>query len=217
MSALTDVFLAYGQRSKVPADQVVIRRGSAISRLYYIISGRVILYTTSPGGREIAFDIIRPGEVFALTGLSSRNSAIFEAKTITDCEVVTLERETARRVVLADPVVALEAFEALIEVLRTRTNLAESLATRDLGARLAHWILSQFRRSGRQLVPGASVSVEVSQRLIAGFSGVSRETVNRKLKEWSSGGIISLTGRTLTLLAPDELVRIAGEIDELRR
>ncbi|MFL9828167.1 Crp/Fnr family transcriptional regulator [Rhodoplanes sp. SY1] len=214
MTALTELFQAHGQNSTVSADQVVIRRGADIVRLYYIVSGQVMLYTTSAGGREIAFDIVRPGEVFALTGLSSRRAALFEAITITECEFLTLDREVARRMVLVDPAIALEAFDILIDALRRRTSLAESLATRDLEARLAHWILLQFRLAGREPVAGASISVEFSQRLIAAFAGVSRETVNRKLKDWSSRHIVHLAGRTLTLIDAAELFRIAGDVGE---
>jgi CRP-like cAMP-binding protein len=216
MRALADIFARHGQHMKASADEVVIRRDSSIVRLFFVVSGQVVLHSTSPSGREIAFTIVRPGEVFGVTGLGSDLGAIFDATALVDCELLSVDREIVQREVLGNRAATLEVFDMMLGILRQRTRLVESLAMRSLKARLALWILARFKDSGIEPVAGASVPLDISQRLIAALAGVSRETVNRQLKEWSKHGFIQLVGRSLRILQPDQLVRIAGYTEDVQ-
>lgn len=185
-------------------------RGLQIERVHYLVQGQVLMHSSSPDGRETAFNIVRRGELVGLTGIASNNFASYDATTISPCEFLTVERNLFQRLVLENPAAMQEAIDRLVAFIRHATGLAESLASQSLKARLARWILTRLEDDGVALEPGAVLPIDFSQRLIAALAGVSRETVNRQLKYWAEDGIISFSGRTLRILRPKQLLFIAG-------
>jgi CRP/FNR family transcriptional regulator, cyclic AMP receptor protein len=210
MSSLTDIFARHGQRLSVPAEAMILSRGTQASRAYMVLTGRVLLHSSSPGGREIGLEVIRPNEIFGFLSIVKNVHSVVDATALTDCELLWVEREAFDRELRTNPQFALDSLELLLKRLLTRTRQVEELALHSLRSRLARYLLSLFHENDIELVPGASLQLDLTQKHIAMMAGASRESVNRQLQKWIDANIISFTGRTLRITKPDLLVRIAG-------
>nr|WP_284701127.1 Crp/Fnr family transcriptional regulator [Rhodoplanes tepidamans] len=193
-----------------PPDEPLMNRGIAVERLLYVLDGQVLLHATSPDGRETAYNLCRRGDIIGLTCLASSNVAHCDVTTITSCEALMVERMLFHRLVFENAAATQEAYDRVVEMVWHATSLAEGLASQSLKARLARWILARLEDGGVAPEPGAVLPIDANQRLIAAFAGVSRETVNRQLKTWAEDGIVSVSGRTLRVLRPEQL-RIAAQ------
>jgi CRP-like cAMP-binding protein len=101
----------------------------------------------------------------------------------------------------------------LARKLKAANALAESRAPHDGAARLARCRLDLAERGGEPAGAGTNALREVfSQGTLGSMAGLSRETVNRRLRVWERNGWIATTDRRLTLCAPD-LLRVLGEED----
>ncbi len=189
---------------RVSANSSLLSRGHSAAALFQVKSGRVLIHTTSANGREIGIDIIGPGGIFCFTAFVPTANAIVDAVTLTECELLTIDRESAQRLLL-EPGFAVSAFEAILTLLSNYILKIEELSAYSLKARLARWLLEQFHVQGIKPIAGATIEIETSQRLIATMAGVSRETVNRQLKKWQQARVLELNAGTLRLFRPEDL------------
>jgi CRP/FNR family cyclic AMP-dependent transcriptional regulator len=210
MSSLTELFANNWQRLSFPADAIIMSRGSQAARAYMIVSGQVLLHSSSLWGREIGFEVARPNEIFGFVSIIKNVRTVIDATALTDCELLFVEREVFDRELRTNPQFAVDSIEFILKRLVTRTRQVEELALYSFRSRLARYLINLFHENQIELVPGASLQLEITQKHIAIMAGASRETVNRQLQKWIDANIISFTGRTLRITKPDLLVRIAG-------
>ncbi len=84
--------------------------------------------------------------------------------------------------------------------LRSSTWLLETMLFRDASQRLASTILNLCEgRSGHR--------INITQRALGEFIGTTRETVNKKLREWQKEGSIAVEPGRITVLSPSFLKR----------
>ena len=95
--------------------------------------------------------------------------------------------------------------------LRRCAELVETLSLREVGQRLARFLLAEARRRGARAGSGLRVELAHTNQQIAARVGSVREVVSRALTRLQHDGLVRLEGRRLTI--PDEkaLAAFAGE------
>jgi CRP/FNR family transcriptional regulator len=69
-------------------------------------------------------------------------------------------------------------------------ELIQTLTTNDADARLASLLISLAKSSGVQTEEGIEVALTISREDMARYIGLTRETISRKLGQFSSAGIL---------------------------
>jgi CRP/FNR family cyclic AMP-dependent transcriptional regulator len=104
------------------------------------------------------------------------------------------------------------AWAAMVRDLEERLSEAESrlggIASEGANRRLARALLSLSMSTA--LTGVGRTSLRLSQAELASWVGVSRETVERLLRDWRRRQIIETGYRSITVLQLDDLMRIAG-------
>lgn len=209
MSELQRFFVEFGRPMRVAANAVLLSRGHRAAALFQVQSGKVLIHTTTANGREIGIEIIGAGTVFGVTAFVPTAGAIVDAVALTECELLSIDSESAQKL-LAEPGLAVSAFEGILALLANCILKIEELSAYNLKARLARWLLEQFRAQGIKPIAGAMIEIETSQRLIATMAGVSRETVNRQLRKWQQAGVLELSGGKLRVFKPEDLEQLTA-------
>jgi len=75
----------------------------------------------------------------------------------------------------------------------------------DISGRVASKLAELADARGRQTLDGIVIDVPLSQRVLAGMVGASRENVNRALRRFSELGYIRRSAGSITLLDRDRL------------
>lgn len=177
----------------------VIRKGDRVGGMYFVIAGRLRVFTISPGGEEASLYVVDRGESCLLA-----TSALF-ADMLYPAWVEVAAKETRLFVIPS------EVFRTLFEAERTVRDFTVNILSRrvfDLMILLEETALFSLEdRLKNFLVRSVNESheLEITHEKIAASLGTSREVVSRKLQQLSQAGLIETSRGSVRLLKPDAM------------
>jgi CRP/FNR family transcriptional regulator len=179
---------------KLRQGQILFTMNEPATGLYIVLSGSVRAFRENIEGREQTIHVERSGgvlaEVAAFDGGPYPSTAVADE----DSEVIFLSTEDVRRFMLAHPQAALTALANMAKKLRIVASLAEQLALKDVGQRLATLLLNEARRASPNLEDGVSFSLSLSHAQLASRLGSVREVVTRAFNKLVQGSVIETRG-----------------------
>lgn len=181
---------------------VLFTTGEECRGLYMIQSGRVRIYRTDPAGREQVLHVEGPGRTVAELPLFDAGPYPASAVAIEDTTLVFLPREAFEYLYRTQPDIAQAVIRALGRRLRHLVHLAETLAFRDVAARLAMLLAGYAERTGKVTGEGVEIELDRTQEELAYEIGTARESVSRAMKQLRRKGLITPLERN-RLLIPD--------------
>ncbi|HVH38431.1 MAG TPA: Crp/Fnr family transcriptional regulator [Gemmatimonadaceae bacterium] len=186
----------------VGAGHVLFVTGDECRGLYIIESGQVRIYRTDPEGREQVLHVEGPGR--SVAELPLFDGGVYPASAVTTeaSRLVFLPRGDFEHLYRSQPDVAQAIVRALGRRLRHLVRLAETLAFRDVAARLALLFVGYAERSGTSTPAGIVLVLDRTQEQLALEIGAARESVSRAMKQLRRKGLIDLVDRN-HLLIPD--------------
>lgn len=191
----------------VDADFTLFRAGDRSAGLYLVLEGQVRIFRSSPDGREQTLAVEGPGRPVAELPLFDGGPYPAHATTVTPTRLAFLPREEFEYAFRTDPDVAAAIVRALGTRLRHLVQLVETVAFRDVAARLAMCLADYAEREGR--AEGAHVVLDLArtQEQLAMEIGTARESVSRAFRQLSAQGmLVSRRGMRL-VLAPPAMLR----------
>jgi len=195
-------------------DDYLFREGDPGSHLYLVVQGQVKIARVAEGGADVVFAIAGPGELFGELSLfeeDGERSADAQALEPTECLIVGRQPVISLLTEHADLLIRIIA--SLSAFIRRKDAAVAEVAFLDIPARVARKLLELAESKGRRTEVGVIIDVPLSQRMLAGMVGASRENVNRALHRFSSLGYIRNERGHITVLRPDEL-RKRGSLAE---
>ncbi|MGM0611590.1 MAG: Crp/Fnr family transcriptional regulator [Thermodesulfobacteriota bacterium] len=221
--SLQDVFLFQGQspeqvenlkkistKINLPAKREIFVQGDPASGFYLILSGRVKVYKLSPEGREQILHIFTSGEPIGEVPVFSGGTFPASAETLEPCTLLFFPRDRLRSLFSGDPSMAMNMLAVLAGRLREFTRTIENLSLKNLTSRLASYLM--HTHSPKQ---GTVIELGIPKGVLANILGTSQEALSRTFRRMSEAGIIKVNGRSIEILDPERLSRIAEALEEL--
>lgn len=191
-----DLLASFAERARqraVRTGEVLFRRGDRGTTMMVIVAGTVRIVLPSPEGREQVLRILQPGDVVGEMALLDGGARTADAIAETNGRVLLVERRDMLEVMRASPDVAIAVLGVVSERLRRTNALLESMLFQDTAGRLAGAILMLTDgQNGRR--------IDITQSALGERIGAARETVNKKLREWQSAGLITIEPGRITLM-----------------
>ncbi len=184
----------------VGSGHVLFTAGESSRGLYMIESGRVRIYRTSPDGREQVLHVEGAGRAVAELPLLDDGPYPASAVTTEETRLVFLPRASFEQLYRSHPDIAQAVIRALGRRLRHLVHLAETLAFRDVAARLALLLVGYAERNGVQTADGIELVLDRTQEELAHEIGTARESVSRAMKELRRKGLIRTVERDRLLI-----------------
>ena len=185
----------------------LFRAGDQCTGLYMVLDGRVRVYRTAPDGREQTLAVEGPGRPVAELPLFDGGPYPAAAATVVPSRLAFLPRAEFEHAFRTEPDVAQAVVRALGSRLRHLVQLVETVAFRDVAARLAMHLADYADKAGNADGDGVTVTLERTQEQLATEIGTARESVSRAFKQLRKHGLlIHQEGDTLRL-APVPLLR----------
>ena len=194
---ILDEIVKLASRRSCEEGTVVFLRGDPGDSLYGVITGRVRISVSGPGGKEVFLNIMEPGESFGEIALLDGEPRTATATALAQTELLVLRREHFVALLGREPSIALHLIRLLCRRARWTSELMEDSALLDAPARLAKRLLSLATLHGRETPDGPKLSI--SQEELAQFLGLSRQIVNQHLQAWRAKGWISLGRGSVTI------------------
>lgn len=183
----------------VGAGHLLFRAGDPCRGLYVVAEGRVRIFRVNRDGREQVLHVEGPGRPVAELPLFDGGAYPASAMTLEPSRLVFLPREVFENLYRSDPDVAHAVIRALGKRLRHLVHVAETLAFRDVAARLALLLAGYAERQGDPTPDGVRLALDRTQEELALEIGAARESVSRAFRQLERRGLVARE-------APDRLL-----------
>lgn len=185
-----------------PPGYVLFVTGEECRGLYIVQSGRVRIFRTSPEGREQVLHVEGPGRPVAELPLFDGGPYPASAVTIEPSRLVFLPRRDFEQLYHSHPEIAHAIIRALGKRLRHLVQVTETLAFRDVAARLALLLADYGEERGESTSRGVELLLGRTQEELSLEIGTARESVSRAMRHLRRRGLIAALDRE-RLLIPD--------------
>ena len=194
-------------------DEVVFVAGEEALGLYVIVEGALRAFRVGSDGREQVIHIERAGasiaEVPVFDGGSYPSTAAADEATTT----LFIAKRDVRDLVLEHPAIAFAALKVLASRLRRCAELVEALSLREVGQRLARFLVAEARRSNTPTDNRCTIDLRQTNQQIASRIGSVREVVSRAFTRLQHQGLILVEGRRVTVPDLTALEAFAASAD----
>jgi CRP-like cAMP-binding protein len=174
---------AFARERPMRTGDVLFRRGDRDSFMLAIIEGSVRVTLPSAEGRERILAIFHPDDVLGEIALLDGKPRTADAVARSDGRLLVFERRDLLPILRSAPEMAVALMELLCARLRRTSDQVEEQSFLDLSTRLARALLRMADTEGL---------VVATQRDLAELVGATRESVNRRLREWEDSGLLRL-------------------------
>ena len=175
-----------------PKDEVVFYQGDVADAVFYIKKGKVKITVVSGQGKEAVVAILDAHEFCGEGCLAGQNQRIATATTMTECEVLRIEKDAMIRILHDEPTFS-ELFVAhlLARTIRIEADLVDQLFNSS-EKRLARalLLLANFGKEGRP----EPIIARVSQETLAEMIGTTRSRVSFFMNKFRRLGFIEYNG-----------------------
>jgi len=180
-------------------DQFIFLEGETCPGLFVVHRGAVKIFKISETGREQVLAIERPGRPIAELPAFDDGPYPASATAIEETTLLLLPKDQFRRLFSKYPDIALGVVRSLSLRLRKMVELVEELAFKEVGQRLAHFLLEVAHKQGQPTPEGIVFELHPTNQEIAARIGTVRELVSRGLSRFRDLGILTIKDRTVTL------------------
>jgi CRP-like cAMP-binding protein len=191
------------------AQATIFQKGDPGDSMMAVVRGRVKICTYSADGRELVLNIIDRGGLFGEIAVLDGQPRSNDVVALEDTDLLVLTRARLMPFLTADPEIATRLIGVLCQRLRQTSEQLEDALLRDAPSRLARGLLRLAGTFGTPAGRGVRLDIRLSQQQIGNLIGVSRESINKHIVEWSRSGMLEVKGGFITILDKDALEDIS--------
>ncbi|MCW5724393.1 MAG: Crp/Fnr family transcriptional regulator [Maricaulaceae bacterium] len=195
----TAALAARGAVRRLKTGEALFRQGDPGDSLALVENGLLRVAALCAAGREIVLDYVGPGGAVGELAVFDGAPRAADVTAAEPSTVRLIPAAAVRAHLRADGAAALAALGQLAARLRRTNALVEALSGSGLEPRLARTLL-------RHADGGA---LRMTQGDLAAAAGLSRENVNRQLRDWARRGLVETGRGRLRLLQTKALEAIA--------
>jgi CRP-like cAMP-binding protein len=206
-SEALDQLCRYAKPISLKRGATIYSKGDPGSSLYVVISGTAKMSISSPDGRSAILNLIGPGEIFGEIALLDGRERTADATANTNCEVFIIDRRDFLPFVRSQPALAMKFIELLCARLRWTSDQVEQIILQDLPGRLASALI---RLTERHKAAQGGSTIAVTQQEISEMVGMTRESINKQLRAWSTRKWVRLEHGAIVVLDAEPLHALAA-------
>jgi CRP/FNR family transcriptional regulator, cyclic AMP receptor protein len=182
-------------------------------RLFVLWKGRVRIYKTTDGGREVTLATVEAGTIFGEMALTAQQMQGAYAQAMEASEISIIHRTTLERLILEKPEVGLQITHLLSERLRRYETRLEDITLKGITARLASLLVLLLEKEA--VVTGdhsLKIPTHYTHQHLGTMIGTNREAVTRALGQLQNEGIVQLRRRLIHVPDAQALKKRADDV-----
>jgi len=210
--ARLDSLLRHGHVRKFEKGQAIYKRDDQGDSLMVILSGRVKISNVTADAREVVLNFLGPGDVNGEIAILDGRARTANAVALEDTEAFVVYRRDLLPVLSASPEAMLEVIQGLCEKLRAASAIIEHNAL-EMQGRAANGLLRLAQQHGKATKDGIRIDLQLTQRDLGSYLGLSRENVSRQLGRLKDRELIGIDGPHIVILDEAGLRAVADGPD----
>jgi CRP/FNR family transcriptional regulator len=204
MSVQSKALLAHRVvRKRLPAAAIALYKGQPVAGAYFVLTGRLRVFTTAPNGTEATLYFINPGETCVLALNCLFNDLLYPAWVAaeTATSIAIVPGPVYRKLFDSEPVIRDLTIQALSTLVFRLMAELDQVHAHTHKTRLAQFIL---------LHAGSNGSLRMTQQQVARHLGTTREVVARLLAGFVARGLLKTQRGSITIRDLFELRRVVS-------
>jgi len=181
-------------------DEYLFHEGDPARGFYVVQRGAVNVHRVNAAGKEQIIHVFRAGDSFAEVALASATGYPADARAIEPTQVLLIQKEGILQLLKHQPELALRMLGSMSSHLRVLVGQLEDLTLKDVETRLANWLVK--RCPNPQSEQPVRIELAMTKRVLAAELGTVSETFSRTLANLRQRKLISVKGKTITVLSP---------------
>jgi len=183
--------------------EYLFHEGDPARGFYVVQRGAVNVHRVNAAGKEQVIHVFRTGDSFAEVALATETGYPADARALEPTQVLLVQKAGILDLLKRRPELALRMLGSMSSHLRVLVSQLEDLTLKDVETRLANWLVK------RCLNPASDrptrIELPMTKRILASELGTVSETFSRTLAKFREQKLITVKGRTVTVLAPSRL------------
>ncbi len=186
--------------------QTIYSEGQHPNKLYYIQSGKVKIYKTSDGGKELIIGLLSAGDFFGHIPLIE--NAVYEefAETLEESSIRVIPRKEFEQLITTNQEIALKVIKLLANNIAEKEQQLVALAYHSLRKRVADALLTLKKKYAKD--EEAHFSMSISREDLANIAGTATESLIRTLSDFKNEKLIEIKDGKITLLEEKKLLNL---------
>ena len=173
-------------------------------------------FRASLDGREQVIHVERAGATIAELPVFDDGTYPSTAAAEEDTTVLFIDKRDVRQLCLEHPKITLAALKVVAGRLRRCAELVEALSLREVGQRLARFLLAEARSRGTRTENGISINLTQTNQQIAARIGSVREVISRAFTRLQHERLIVVDGRHLIITDEAALEAFADHAEQAK-
>ncbi|EAQ23497.1 MULTISPECIES: Crp/Fnr family transcriptional regulator [unclassified Roseovarius] len=200
----------HGRAVEFKRGQMIYTTGADDTSMMLITKGRVEISRSSLEGRRSILTHLGPGDMLGELAALDGGPRSADAVAATGVRGRVLARPQVLQLLQDHPDAAIDVIGMLCRRLRETSGMYTAHMLADGQARLARLLLHLSEKWG-EVLPGGKLRLaeRFSQSDLGDLVGLSRESVNRQIREWEQVGLIERQGQGIVLCDPAALAQAA--------
>jgi CRP/FNR family transcriptional regulator len=178
---------------------LLFHKGDEGSDLYIIVSGRIKAFATGPGGDDVVFRFMGPGEVTGDLGAFAEGKRTAGNMAVGDCELLMIQRRELVPLLRRMPDIAIRLVAALATRMIKLSEALEDNNFRSVNQRLAKCLLVHADRWGKPVPGGFEIDLRLPQSELGDLIGATRESVNKSIRDLRNSGVLDMHDGKITI------------------
>ncbi|MBF6608191.1 MAG: Crp/Fnr family transcriptional regulator [Flavobacterium sp.] len=187
----------------------IFGEGESVNGVFCIKDGVCKLTKLSPSGKNHIVKLVSKGELLGQRSLISDETANLSAVALEDMEVCFIPKAEIMGFFNDNSLFSMQVMKNICGDLKDADELMVNMAQKSVKERLAFTLIYLKETFGTNA--DGTLKLQLSRDEIASIIGTAVESCIRLLSELNKSGIISLTGKTITITDLAQLKRIAND------
>lgn len=173
---------------------------------YIVQTGAINVHRVNAAGKEQVIHVFRAGESFAEGTLGTDKGYPADARAVEASQVLLVQKAGMLALLRRQPELALRMLGSMSAHLRILVGQLEDLTLKDVETRLANWLVKRCPEpAGEKPV---KIELPMTKRVLAAELGTVSETFSRTLAKFREQELLTVKGKTITVLNPARLVAL---------
>jgi len=183
--------------------EYLFHEGDPASGFYVIQRGAINVHRVTAAGKEQVIHVFRTGDSFAEVALAAPTGYPADARALENTQVLLVQKDGILALLKRQPELALRMLGSMSSHLRVLVGQIEDLTVKDVETRLANWLVK--RCPNPQSEAPVKIELTTNKRVLAAELGTVSETFSRTLAKFRGQKLITVKGKTVTVLSPMKL------------
>lgn len=199
-----DTVAAATSELRAARGQVIFKRGDPCNGFHTVIYGNVKLCFVSSQGDEKVVELIGPNQSFGEALMFMDRPYIVQAEALADCMLLHVQKQVIYDEIERSPAFSRRMLSGMSRRLHGLISDVESYSLRSGSQRIVGYLLKD------DPVQGEEMTLSVSKKMIASRLNLSPEYFSRVLHDMAGHGLLSINGRSVTILDTERLRAYEG-------